>query len=308
MALFSVYLAPLFKEVLEADSYAAGAGSTVARVIDGSLHDYPMTGIAGVANIGTERNWTGHHFGQSNWYAFGRLAWDHTLSAERIVEEWTRMTFSNDPEVVASVPAIMTASREAPVNYMTSLGLAHLLAANHHYGPGPWVDESWEGGRRADWTAVYYHRADTLGIGFDRTASGSDAFSQYHPPVRDRWSNRETVPDSLLLWFHRVRWDERLRSGRTLWEEMVHRCQAGVETVRWMQRSWDALEGKIDERHFRGVQAFLRIQEREARWWRDSSTLYFQQFARMPIPEGYDRPEHTLEHYMCIRSRYVPGI
>lgn len=294
MATHLVYLAPLFEEVLDADTYANGEGSTVARA---------RMGMAGVSNIGTDRNWTGSHFNQANWYAYGRLAWNAALSSEQIADEWIRMTFSNDAEVIEPVKAMMLASREAAVNYKTPLGLHHLMARGHHYGPGPWV----EGGPRADWTSVYYHRADTLGIGFDRTAAGSNAVSQYSSPLRERFADRDSVPDELLLWFHRVRWDERLRSGRTLWEELVHRYHAGVDTVRSMRRTWDSLEGKIDERRFRDVQAFLRIQEKEAVWWRDASLAYFQTFSRMPIPDGYEPPAHSLEHYMSVQSRFVPG-
>jgi alpha-glucuronidase len=301
MATHLVYLGPLFQEVLNADTYARGRGSTVAEVIDGSLFGHRRTGIAGVANTGTDRNWTGSHFNQANWYAFGRLAWDHTLPSDSIAGEWIRLTFSNDPGFIGPVTDMMMASREAAVNYMTPLGLAHLMARGHHYGPGPWV----EGGPRADWTSVYYHRADSMGIGFDRTATGSNAVAQYHPPVRDRFAARETVGDSLLLWFHRVRWDERLETGRTLWQELVHRYHQGVETVRWMQRTWDALEGHIDPRRFQDVQAYLRIQEKEAVWWRDASILYFQTFSGMPIPDGYERPARSLDHYMGIRTRTI---
>lgn len=299
-----VYLGTLFREVLDADTHARGAGSTVGRVIDGSLDGHALTGIAGVANTGTDRNWSGSTFAQANWHAFGRLAWDHALSAEALAEEWIRMTLSNDVAVIAPVLEMMLGSREAAVNYMTPLGLAHLMAASHHYGPGPWVADR----PRADWTAVYYHRADTLGIGFDRTATGSDAVAQYFPPVARRFASRAEVPDELLLWFHRVRWDERLRSGRTLWEELVHRYYDGVESVRRMQATWETLRGSIDQERFREVETFLRIQEREARWWRDASVLYFQSFSRKPIPAGYETPRHSLEYYMSIRSLYVPGI
>ena len=198
---------------------------------------------------------------------------------------------------------MMLGSREAAVNYMTPLGLAHLMARNHHYGPGPWVT----GGPRADWTSVYFHRADTIGVGFDRTATGSNAVSQYFEPVRQRFASRDSVPDNLLLWFHRVRWDERLRSGRTLWEELVRHYYAGVDSVRALQRTWAGLRGRIDDERFQEVTTFLRIQEKEARWWRDASVLYFQTFARKPIPAGFEAPEHTLEHYMNINNRYVPG-
>ena len=291
-----VFLGPLFEEVLDADTYARGEGSTVGRVVDGSLHGYARTGIAGVANIGTDRNWTGSHFNQANWYAFGRLAWDHTLSSGEIAEEWIRMTFVNEPAVVARIRDIMLGSREAVVHYMTPLGLAHIMAAGHHYGPGPWVARG-----RADQTAVYYHRADTLGLGFDRTAGGSGALEQYFPPLRRRWASRDSVPDALLLWFHRVRWSERLRSGRTLWEELVHEYSAGVDSVRSMARQWSTLEGSIDEARFRDVAAFLAIQQREARWWRDAAIAYFQTFSRQPVPAGYAPPAHPLEYYMQLR-------
>jgi alpha-glucuronidase len=148
---------------------------------------------------------------------------------------------------------------------------------------------------------VYYHRADTLGIGFDRTATGSDAVSQYAPPVRDRFANRDSVPEALLLWFHRVGWNERMRSGRTLWEELVHHYYGGVDSVRSMQRAWTSVRGTIDPPRFREVSSFLAIQEKEARWWRDAALQYFQQFSRMPIPPGYERPAHPLDFYLALR-------
>jgi len=299
-----VYQAPLYKETLDADTYAEGRGSLVAEVIDGTLHGYEHTGIAGVSNIGTDRNWTGSHFDQANWYAFGRLAWDHRLTSEAIADSWIRMTFTNDERFIEPVKAMMLGSREAAVNYMTPLGLHHLMGRSHHYGPGPWVS----GGPRADWTSVYYHRADSDGIGFDRTATGSDAVSQYFPPVAETFGRLENVPEEYLLWFHRVGWDYRMSSGRTLWEELVHRYYSGVDSVRAMQQTWASLRGLIDEERYEQVQAFLAIQEKEARWWRDASVLYFQTFSGRPIPETYEPPAHTLDYYMGIEKRYVPGI
>lgn len=296
-----VFLAPMWEEVLDADTHARGEGSTVARVVDGSLEGQAITGIAGVANTGTDGNWTGHPFHQANWYAFGRLAWDPALASERIADEWIRMTFTHDPAFVAPVKRMMLASREVAVSYMTPLGLTHIMARNHHYGPGPWVT-----GGRADWTSVYYHRADTLGVGFDRTPAGSDAVSQYAEPVRDRFARRETVGDSLLLWFHRVGWEERMASGRTLWEELVHRYSAGVDSVRAMRRTWAGLAGKIDRKRYDEVAARLAAQERVARWWRDASLLYFQQFARKPIPPQYERPARPLEFYTAHTSDSIP--
>jgi alpha-glucuronidase len=299
-----VYLAPLFEEVLRADTHGKGEGSTVAKVIDGTLHGHPLTGMAGVANVGTDRNWCGSVFAAANWYAFGRLAWDHELTAGGIAEEWLRMTFTSDASFVRPVKELMLASREAAVDYTTPLGLHHLMAEGHHYGPGPWVS----GGRRADWTSVYYHRADAGGVGFDRTASGSDAVGQYFPPVAESFGRLDRVPEKYLLWFHHVSWDHRMASGLTLWEELVRRYYGGVGAVRRMQATWRSLEGRVDGERYEQVRAFLAIQEKEARWWRDACVLYFQTFSGKPIPAGYERPEHDLAYYRAITKRYVPGI
>jgi alpha-glucuronidase len=298
-----VYLGPLFEEVLRADSYAKGRGSTVARVIDGSLHGYAHTGIAGVSNVGADSNWTGSDFNQANWYAFGRMAWDPSLSAERVADEWTRMTWTNETSTVATITHMMLVSREAVVNYMTPLGLAHIMASGHHYGPGAWMRV-----RRADQSPYYFHRADTLGLGFDRTASGSNAVSQYFAPVRARYASRSTVPDSLLLWFHHVAWTERLpfASNRTLWEELVRRYYAGVDSVRAMQTEWNAVQGSIDSARFHDVQEDLAIQEREAVWWRDATLQYFQTFSRLPIPAGYEPPAHPLSFYQALHCPVNP--
>jgi alpha-glucuronidase len=296
-----VFLAPLFEEVLRADTWAKGEGSTVAKVVDGSLHGYRRTGIAGVSNVGSDRNWTGSQFNQANWYAFGRLAWDHDLSSAAIADEWIRMTFTNAPRVVVTLRGMMLSSREAVVSYMTPLGLAHIMATGHHYGPGPWADAG-----RPDWTPSYYHRADSLGLGFDRTATGSNAVAQYFPPVRNRYASRATVPDSVLLWFHHVRWTDRLSTGRTLWDELVHRYSAGVDSVRAMRREWQTVRPAIDPERFAEVDSFLSIQSREARWWRDAALTYFQTFSRMPIPAGYERPEHPLDFYEKLRCPADP--
>jgi alpha-glucuronidase len=296
-----VYLAPMWEETLDSDTYAHGKGSTVAKVIDGSLEGHKLTGMAGVANTGSDTDWTGHPFAAANWYAFGRLAWDPMLGSAAIADEWARMTWGNDPTVVATVTEMMMSSRETAVNYMTPLGLAHIMATGHHYGPGAWAN-----GGRADWTPSYYHRADTLGLGFDRTASGSNAVAQYFPPVRDRFASRATVPDSVLLWFHHVGWKEKMRSGRTLWDELVHRYDSGVDSVRSMQKSWSSLQGKIDPERFADVSARLATQVNVARWWRDASLLYFQTFSRMPFPAGHEPAAHPLEFYTRYRAQRVP--
>ena len=290
-----VYLGTYWEEVLRADTYAKGKGSTVSKVIQGAVHPYARTGIAGVSNVGSDRNWAGSQFNQANWYAFGRLSWNPEGSARAIAEEWIRMTLTNSPTAVATIRTMLLQSREAVVNYMTPLGLAHIMATGHHYGPAPWVTL-----RRADWSPTYYHRADTLGVGFDRTPKGSNAVAQYAAPVRNRYTNLATTPDSVLLWFHRVPWTHRMRSGRTLWGELVFRYDAGVDTVRAMQKAWTSVRPVVDARRFAEVSDFLDIQEREARWWRDAALTYFQQFSRMPIPAGYEQPAHPLAYYQRI--------
>jgi alpha-glucuronidase len=296
-----VYLGALIEETLRADTERKGKGSIVARVVDGSLHGQARTGMAGVANVGADRNWTGSIFNQANWYAFGRLAWDPSLSARDVAEEWIRVSLSNDSMVVATVRDMMMSSREAVVSYMTPLGLSTMTGASSHYGPSPWIKDG-----RPDWTPLYYHRADASGLGFDRTAAGSNAVAQYAEPVRERYENRTSVPDSVLLWFHHVGWRERVTSGRTLWDELVHRYSAGVDSVRAMRRSWGRLEGRIDDERFRHVQGMLAVQEREARWWRDASLRYFQSLSRLPIPAQYEPPTQSLEFYMQLRCPLDP--
>lgn len=298
-----VYLGPLYEEVLRSDTHARGAGSTVARVIDGSLDGHALTGIAGVANTGTDRNWSGSHFDQANWYAFGRLAWNPHQSARDIAKDWAAMTFSPDPAVVQSIVGMMMASREAAVDYMTPLGLHHLMARGHHYGPGPWV----AGGPRVDWTSVYYHRADHDGIGFDRTAHGSNAVAQYAPAVANVYGDLEQVPESLLLWFHHVPWDHRMHSGRSLWDELVGRYSRGVRQVQAMQDSWDGLKGGVDAPRHQQVAAFLRIQHNEAQWWRDASVAYFQSLSGRPLPAGEVPPPQPLAYYQSLQFPFAPG-
>jgi alpha-glucuronidase len=298
-----VYLGPLFEETLSADTQARGPGSTVAKVVDGSLHGLALTGMAGVANVGTDRNWCGSVFACANWYAFGRFAWEPAAAARPLAEEWARMTFGDDDALVPQVVEMMMGSREAAVDYMTPLGLLHLMAEGHHYGPGPWVD----GAKRADWNSVYYHRADTNGIGFDRGPSGSDAVSQYFPPVAESFGRLDRVPEEYLLFFHHVPWDHRMASGRTLWDELVFRYDAGVGFVQHMRRRWAGLAALVDRQRFDEVAAFLAIQEKEARWWRDACIAYFQSFSRRPLPAGHQPPEHDLAYYRAIRKRYVPG-
>jgi len=302
------YLGPLYEETLRADTRARGEGSTVAKVIDGSLHADNLpggapTGMAGVANIGADRNWSGSHFDQANWYAFGRLAWNPQLSSQAIAGDWVRMTFSNDSAFVRPVVDMMMASREAVVDYMTPLGLHHLMGRGHHYGPGPWI----AGGPRADWTSVYYHRADEDGIGFDRSATGSDAVAQYALPVAQIFGDAERVPEKFLLWFHHLPWDHDTRSGRTLWHELVHRYTRGVDTVMRMRATWDGLKGHVDAERHAQVAAFLTIQHKEAHWWRDASIAYWQRINGLPLPPGETPPPRPLEYYESLEFPYAPG-
>ncbi|MBL0744537.1 alpha-glucuronidase family glycosyl hydrolase [Chryseolinea lacunae] len=299
-----VYLAPLFKETLDADTYAKGKGSQVSKVVDGSLDHHTVSAMAGVANIGNDRNWCGHPFGQANWYAYGRLAWNHALTAEAIADEWIRMTFSNDPSVITPVKAMMLSSREIAVQYMTPLGLHHIMGYNHHYGPGPWIRDK----PRADWTSVYYHQADSLGVGFDRTKTGSDALSQYAQPVQDLYGPLANCPEKYLLWFHHLPWDHKLKSGKSLWDEICFAYYHGADSARWMQQQWNLTEHKVDDEQFQHVKSLLAIQHQEAVWWRNACVVYFQTFSRQPIPAGLEKPDHTLPYYEGLEFPFAPGI
>ena len=297
------YLGALFEEALRADTHVMGPGSTVAEVIDGTLHGYARTAIAGVANVGAARDWTGSPFTQANWYAFGRLAWSPGASSREIAEEWLRMTFTNEPDFVETASSIMMRSREAVVDYMTPLGLAHLMGTGHHYGPAPWVDDL----ARPEWNPFYYHRADADGIGFDRTRTGSNAVAQYAPAVARRFGALDSVPDAYLLWFHRLQWDHRMRSGRTLWEEIVGHYDNGVAEVAAMQGDWAKLERFVDAERFAKTSRFLEVQAREARWWRDACLSYFSARSGKSLPEGVEPPGESLEHYMSLQFPYAPG-
>ena len=294
-----VYLGPLYEEVLRSDTFARGPGTTVAKVLEQPPQGSRLTGMAGVTNIGSDRNWSGSDFDQANWYAFGRQAWDPEASARGIAEDWVRMTFTNAPAFVAPVVRMMMGSREAAVDYMTPLGLHHLMARDTHYGPGPWV----AGGPRADWTAVYFHRADRRGIGFDRTSSGSNALAEYAPPAAARFAGLGPGSEKTLLWFHHLPWGRRLSSGRTLWDELVVRYFRGTFHVAAMRRTWAGLKGEIDPQRHADVARRLEIQQREADWWRDASIAYFQTFSRRPLPGGYPAPRRPVSFY---EGRTIP--
>lgn len=261
-----VYLAPMWKEFLDADTYAGGPdaggpGSPVSKYV-------PV--MAGVANTGMDVNWTGHDFGQANWYAYGRLAWNHTLGAGAIADEWIRMTWGTSPELVTAVRSIMLDSREIYVRYTMPLGLHHLIGGNH-YAPMPENTDP----RRLDWSATVYHRADASGIGIDRTRKGSAYVDQYRPPLRDLWNDPTSTPDELLLWFHHLPWDYKMKSGRTLWDELVAVYGRGAEEAKGLETRWRSLQGRVDEARFQAVLAKLRRQSEDAAAWRDKCVAYF---------------------------------
>jgi alpha-glucuronidase len=285
------YLAPMWRETLTSDTYAKGKGSTVAKVVDGSLDNYSLSGMAGVANINNDIDWTGNLFGQANWYAFGRLAWNYNLTSKQIADEWIRMTFSNDTTVINPIEKMMMASRENVVNYMDPLGLNMLTGWSVYHGP--WVNNS----VHADWNSPYYHRADSIGIGFDRTRTGSDAVDQYFPPVNEEFNSLKTCPVKFLLWFHHVPWTYKMKSGKTLWDELCYHYYAGVKGVEATQKTWNSLKGKIDDEEFNSVKMLLKIQHKDAIKWRDGCVLYFQTFSKLPIPSELEKPEHDLEYY-----------
>jgi alpha-glucuronidase len=264
-----VYLAPMWKEALDSDTYTAGPDSLVKKAI---------AGIAGVANTGSDVNWTGHHFGQANWYAYGRLAWNPDLDAGDIADEWIAMTWGHAGAVRSTLRPLMLESRETYVDYTMPLGLHHLIGGDH-YAPMPENPDP----RRADWSAIYYHRADAAGIGFDRTRKGSNAVDQYRPPLRDRFNDPATCPEKFLLWFHRLPWDYRMSSGRTLWEEIVRRYHAGADRARTMVSRWETLRGQIDDERYQAVLSKLKRQADDAAAWRDHCLKYFQQFSQRSI-------------------------
>jgi alpha-glucuronidase len=271
-----VFLAPMWSEFFESDTFANGKNSTVSQALVIS----PLTGIAGVANVGSDKNWCGHDFAQANWFTFGRLAWNSNLSPKQIADEWIRMTWGNDPQVIATVGQMMLGSWEACVNYEMPLGLHHIMEGGGHYDPKP-------GGinrKMPEYSGWYYHKADVNGIGFDRTAVGSDAVSQYAPEVAARFSDLETCPPELLLWFHHVGWDYHLQTGRTVWEELCLRYQAGVDYVKAMQAEWQSLQGKIDAQRFAAVSQKLQLQLAHATNWRDVCLRYFQSVNQKSFP------------------------
>jgi alpha-glucuronidase len=289
-----VFLAPMWSEALGADTCAPRCGTPVRATI---------RAIAGVSNAGSKRNWTGNHFDQANWYAFGRLAWNPSADPSKIAEEWTRMTWGNDARLVRPVVRIMGGSHEAAVDYMTPLGLSHQMATDHHYGPGPWVCDL----AQPSWNPCYYSRADKRGIGFDRTTSGSDAVAQYAPGVGGCFADVKCVSDANLLWFHHLPWTYRMRSGRTLWDDLVIHYDRGVARIAENKRLWNRLRPFVDAPRHAAVAATLERQRVEAKWWRDASVAYWKSLSMQPLPRGHAAPSRPLSWYQAIRFETVPG-
>ncbi|HET7605860.1 MAG TPA: alpha-glucuronidase family glycosyl hydrolase, partial [Sphingomicrobium sp.] len=288
------YLGTMWSEVLRSRTARPKAKSTVMD---------SLSAMAGVANVGSDRDWSGSDFDQANWYAFGRLAWNPSADPARIAEEWTRMTWGNHPRIVRPVTAMMMKSRQAAVDSMTPLGLAHQMATDHHYGPGPWVSNQ----PAALWNPTYYNRADEGGIGFDRTATGSNAIAQYAPEVARCFADLKCVSDDDLLWFHHLPWTYRMRSGRSLWDELIGRYDRGLVTVSVMTREWQLVRPFVDAERHAAVAAKLDRQSLEAQWWRDASIAYWQSVSHRPLPAGTRPPNHGLSWYKAIHFDTVPG-
>ena len=274
------YHGTTWEECLQSDTYRDGEGSTVAKMV---------SAIAGVANTGQDPNFCGYVLAQANWYAFGRLAWNPDLSAEEIADEWIKQTFlvpdgmsagAFDTKFVNPLRNLLMDSREAVVNYEMPLGLHHLFGGTH-YGPIPWDRMP----PRIDWQPRYYHQADTAGIGFNRTRTGTDNVDQYNEPLASIYNSLETCPENLLLWFHHVPWDYKLSSGRTIWDEICLHYDRGVKQVEDYQAIWESLKPYVAPALFEEVTAKLDIQKHDAQWWRDACVGYFQTLSREPLPE-----------------------
>lgn len=262
------YLAPMWKEFF------------------GFVNPDRLVGISGVANIGDDANWCGHPFSQANWYAFGRLAWNPSLTAEEIAHEWLVQTYENqDEKFTKPVEMMMMTSREACVNYMMPLGLHHIFKFDHHYGPEP---DGFIASYPLEWCPVYYHKADTQGVGFDRSSKGTDAVGQYPEPYRSLYDNIETCPEEYLLWFHHVAWDYKMKSGSTLWQELCMKYNMGVAMVEVYRDFWHTSAKqymKGHEQEWQHTDSLLNVQLENAKEWRNTCLKYFQTFSKMKIYE-----------------------
>lgn len=306
MATHAAYLAPMYKEVLEMPTYRPDANATVTRIVTGEQDQHALSAIAGVANIGNDVNWTGHPLSQANWYAYGRLAWNPSLSSEAIVEEWIDQTYLLSPEAANILAGLLLNSREVLFKYMTPLGLHHIMGWSHHFGPAPWIDNM----HRADWTSVYYHKADSAGIGFDRTVTGSNALAQYAKEIQQLYGDKNTIDEKFLLWFHRVSWDFKLKNGKTVWENLCYRYEEGVQEMRLLLNDFLSIQKEFGKEEGKYIEQLLRLQLKEAQWWRDACLAYFQSKSQRQWPPGFTPPPHSVDYYkeMQRKLKFVPGI
>ena len=264
----------------------------------------PIVGVAGVANIGDADNWTANDLAMANWYAFGRLANDSEASSREIAEDFLCENFSKDPRFVRPMTQLLLKSREAVVDYMMPLGLHHIFAGGHHYGPEPWCNPK---GWREDWLPRFYHRADTIGIGFNRTdhdepclagSEGSNNVAQYPEPLRTLYNNIGTCPENLLLWFHHVKWDHTMSNGLSLWDNLCYSYDRGVRQAHDFVTTWMAVKPYVKEDVYQRQLTRFQRQAKDAQWWRDACLLYFQTFANRPLPPDCPAPVHQLDDLM----------
>ena len=268
------YLAPMWKEFFD------------------YVQPNSLRAMAGVTNIGDATNWCGHDFAQANWYAFGRLAWNPALSSKEIANEWLKQTFTTQKEFVEPMEKVMLDSREAVVDYMMPLGLHHIFAWGHHYGPEPWCEIP---GARPDWLPSYYHQADRTGIGFDRSHTGSNAVAQYPDSLARAFDNLATCPEEFLLWFHHVPWKHTMKNGHTLWDELCYRYNDGVKAARSFRETWEEMKPYVDKERYNEIAQRLDIQVHDAIWWKDACLLYFQTFSKMKFPKDIEKPSFRLK-------------
>ena len=284
-SIHTCYLAPMWKEFF--------------KQID--AFNVPLEGIAGVANIGDSENWTGSDLAMLNWCAFGRLSYDSNLSSRTIAEDYLKEAYTDNPKFVLPVTQLLLKSREAVVDYMMPLGLHHIFAGGHHYGPEPWY---YVKGSREDWLPRFYHRADSIGIGFNRSDheepcvagnEGSNNVGQYPEPLRTLYNDVSTCPEDLLLWFHHVSWDYEMRNGLTLWENLCYTYDRGVRQAEEFVKTWQSIEPYIDPARYQHMLVRFERQAKDAWWWRDACLLYFQEFSGKPLPPDSPAPRHNLQ-------------
>lgn len=284
-SIHTCYLAPMWKEFFHFRDMAHGVSNDKQN----------LRLLAGVANIGDDINWCGNDLAQANWYAFGRLAWNESLSSEQIVREFLMQTFTSDPRFVNPMTTLLMHTRETLTRYMMPLGLHHIFAGGHHYGPEPWYAPK---GAREDWLPRYYHRADKQGIGFDRTRQGSGNTQQYPEPFRTMYDDINTCPENLLLWFHHTPWNHLMSNGLTLWQNLCYQYEQGACEAEQFVNLWKQMKPYLDTERYETMLWRFKRQARDAWWWHDACILYFQQFSELPIPSDITPACFNLQELM----------